>query len=269
MDTAVDQRQRQGRRWARRWTMVAGLLTAVVVPAALATAATAASAASAAPVATGGGCTVDAGVTTLWNWSMGAPPPIQVPGIGWRPSIHPTNPMMNFYVPGDWTTTILAVPAWLSGSWQAYDWSGVHVASGDGSTAVEIASAPVIGLYDTTAAAMLGLRGVFGETQPTVLCSGYSPATQSTIVVAESAGTLAYVAGYAFPDSTLGQTVLVYYAAVAPVATFAMATDSTFVAVFYQFYRNGGTDSGGDDGGGDNGDGDNGDGENGPSDTTG
>jgi hypothetical protein len=86
-------------------------------------------------------------------------------------------------------------------------------------------------------------------------------------MVAESGGTLVYIAGYAYPDDALGQTVLVYYAAFAPTVTFAASTQSAFVAIFYQMYRNGGTDSNDGDGSGSGSD-DGGD-EQGPDDTTG
>jgi hypothetical protein len=175
-------------------------------------------------------------------------------------------------VPGDWTTTVLPVPDWLAGSWQAYNWSALRVASPDGTTGVEIASTPIVGVSDTSAAVTLGLAGVFGQVEPNVVCTGYSPATGSSLMVAESDGTLAYIAGYAFPDATLGQTVLVYYAAFAPTATFAASTQNAFIAIFYQFYRNGGTDSNDGDGtgsGSDGDDGDDGDDGQGPDDTTG
>src|SRR5262245_48060716 len=263
MGSTVDDSRRRRAVCRSRRMAAASWLLAAAVSTALLSAAVSGTAAAAAPTQ---GCMVDEGAGVLWDWSMGAPPPIQTPGPDWRLSLHPTNPMLNFFVPGDWSSTALAAPDWLAGSWQGYDWSGVRVASPDGTTGVEIASTPVTGVHDSSVAVTLGVGGVFGAVEPTVLCTGDSTALGSSIVVAESGGTLAYVTGYAFPDAMLGQTVLVYYAAFAPTATFAATTQSTFIPVFYQFYRNGGTDSNEDDG---SGSGDDGDNDQGPDDTTG
>ena len=62
------------------------------------------------------------------------------------------------------------------------------------------------------------------------------------MLVVERDGLTAYVAGYAYPQTATGQTVFVYYAAIAPADRFAAATDEAFVPIFYQF--NPGTGSG-------------------------
>ena len=222
MNVTIGGDRRQSRSPGPRLFRIVTAALAAVVVTPVAAAALSESGVSAAPTPT---CSVDSGVSVLWNWSMGAPPPIQTPGSDWRQSVHP-NPMLNFFVPGDWVTNVLPVPDWLAGSWQAYDWSGVRVASPDGTTGIEIASAPIAGVYDTSAALTFALDGMFGEVQPNVLCTGYSPATGSSLIVAESGGTLVYIAGYAFPDATLGQTALVYYAAFAPTEIFAASTQT-------------------------------------------
>jgi hypothetical protein len=140
--------------------VTAALVAVVVTP--YAAAAALPESAVAAPTA----CNVDPGVGVLWNWSMGAPPPIQTPGSDWRQSVHP-NPMLNFFVPGDWVTTVLPALDWLAGTWQAYNWSGVRVSSPDRATGVEIGSAPIVGVYDASASVTFGLYACLARSSPT------------------------------------------------------------------------------------------------------
>jgi hypothetical protein len=183
-------------------------------------------------------CAADPGLTVLWDWSHGTPPPLALPGPDWQLSSHPAGPLLSFFVPPGWTTTVLDPPAWLA-TGPAASWAGVRVVAPDNSAAAEISSAALAGVHDATEAAWFGVSGIFGQRQPNVLCSGVAAATGASVVAAELDGLIAFVTGYAFPQASIGSTAFVYYTAIAPAATFTTVTQDVFVPLFFQFNSTG------------------------------
>ena len=180
-------------------------------------------------------CTVPE-VSVLWAWSGGEPPPVRAPEPGWHTIAHPTNALISFVAPADWSPSVLALPPSIAGTQGQYNWAGLRGTSGDNTTAVEVGTTPVAGIQDDAAAAAFGLSNLFPGRQPNILCAGDFAASSSSVIVAELGGTIAYVAGYATPHEQLDQTVFVYYTAAAPAVTFTAATQDAFIAIFYQFY---------------------------------
>lgn len=168
--------------------------------------------------------------------------------------------MLSFYHPPDWTAAATPPPDGLAGTWEGLSWHGVLSVAPQGDTAIEITSGTVPGALDVDDTAAFGIQRLVGEEdEAETLCTDSSASI--AFLAVDTGTTVAVSVAYIFPNPIAGQTAFVTYTMAGPTRDFAALTDQVFVPVFYQFYRNGGTDPDGLGGGGGDDDGDGGGGE--------